>query len=1334
MQKVVTSALQQMMSFSPAANGTSIPAVTAEDLINDGDDSAADDDEEDGEDIEVEVDDEEEGHEMAEGDEDVVKSSLRKLGLMGNVAYIGEETFKCPLCQIKLDSQHAFTLHIRSHNPNDHSNTCRLCGKTLSSASSLDRHMLIHSGERPFKCSLCGMAFTTNGNMHRHMRTHGHGQIGYTARGAKRRAKLLAQRAAKVAAAAAAGEPVDAATISKLKKTALEVSKSPQSFKRRFLDQSPQLQETLTTYSNMINSNVAVPASMEAAAAAAVAAAAAAAAAETSQAQQASKIKPGKNMNTHHKSSSRSTTHNPQMLSSFLGGNDLSGGDFNHAVNGNNNLFNLSQPNINVGGVNWSNNNNGKSAMPEKGKPGRKRKLRPYEMSTNAATAPSAIPNLGASESASLGMNNIGSPLFDLRLSGLNNSASNMTCPICNTSVRSKMDLHYHMATTHSSERLFCLDCGMISENYDIYTKHRCTASIGDVVSALQQNSSADPEQLFSSTNTNRLNFKSAKTISLNGTNATNNFGQQHQGASATSPTSINNSSAAAALQSLLYTAHPDFAALYRRPAAAGGGGPISSPPQSTLPFTQTCNQCAARFSSIKELKHHNETFCHECSKDCLTAKHYLAHTIASHQNSSAIGTTTPVTNTSQLGADNQAFLQAAVGAFLSNFPGFLNLPPAASMMKNNSNTSQLAAMLQQPQFPLGISSNQQGQVSSKVNRHSPAVSPNNNNCNKTTDSMLMADMKPDLADIQSIINMAKYKLPPALQQSAGAQSALQQQQFPSMFNQHQSIRSSLEVNLITNNNAGQQLRSPNRASDAGKFEKRGGDAQHHQPESPASADSAAGALSASMTHTDGNIEVKVEDEQEVATALCLTNRRKPTNNEDVKIKEEATLNEEEDDDVDEDEEDEDDDEKLLVVDDDEDDEEDEGEDLGVKDEEEEDDDQHFDGDDEMSPIKRRVFLELGINAKSAKQELNPAGATPPFRCESCRLSFKSSNAFRRHNRGHTATGGHSHSCPHCPYKSLDKSTLIRHQRTHNGERPFQCAICKYAFTTKANCERHVKKRHKQLKTEAEIAAAMQYNCNMAVTAAATRLVSEKIFIERDELPTSQDTVCRQCGQDFHVNRELRAHLRAPNNTCSQNLKPFICTLCKGAFNTRNNCVRHIIKRHPDTLSEIEMSDAVQQALIETGSCASSLSPNSVSGASSTDRGTKRSLHSSSSSSSSESESPYGAYDDNAGGDSIAPAAPFINTNNGRNVNKRKSSSPSHVSALISPSNSSSNASFAALCQMDQMNDETKGDNKTLPISSFSPLNLSKKENVKSSTKAPGDVVLDLSVKTKFDL
>ncbi|XP_033849289.3 ras-responsive element-binding protein 1-like isoform X1 [Acipenser ruthenus] len=85
-----------------------------------------------------------------------------------------KSTFICPLCEKNCMTQHQLTMHIRQHNSDsggtDHS--CSICGKSLSSASSLDRHMLVHSGERPYKCSVCGQTFTTNGNMHRHMKIH----------------------------------------------------------------------------------------------------------------------------------------------------------------------------------------------------------------------------------------------------------------------------------------------------------------------------------------------------------------------------------------------------------------------------------------------------------------------------------------------------------------------------------------------------------------------------------------------------------------------------------------------------------------------------------------------------------------------------------------------------------------------------------------------------------------------------------------------------------------------------------------------------------------------------------------------------------------------------------------------------------------------------------------------------------------------------------------------------------------------------------------------------------------------------------------------------------
>ncbi|OQR75132.1 hypothetical protein BIW11_00822 [Tropilaelaps mercedesae] len=196
--------------------------------------------------------------------------------------------------------------------------------------------------------------------------------------------------------------------------------------------------------------------------------------------------------------------------------------------------------------------------------------------------------------------------------------------------------------------------------------------------------------------------------------------------------------------------------------------------------------------------------------------------------------------------------------------------------------------------------------------------------------------------------------------------------------------------------------------------------------------------------------------------------------------------------------------------------------------------------------------------ADSAILGVTTAGDTEESTCTMCGLAFKNVQLLKRHFQLHVNA---PFACTLCPYISTDKSTLVRHLRTHNGERPFQCAICKYAFTTKANCERHVRKRHNK-QTKAEIRSAMQYNPHMQ-----SQRLSPTFSAHRD----SGSTVCKYCNKDFKFNRVLRHHLRSLNNSCSR--KPFCCIVCKLGFSTKNNCIRHVLKQHPEF--QHKLSEAV---------------------------------------------------------------------------------------------------------------------------------------------------------------
>ncbi|XP_016887286.1 zinc finger protein 708-like isoform X2 [Cynoglossus semilaevis] len=75
--------------------------------------------------------------------------------------------------------------HLKRHREVVHANgerapqsfVCHICGKDKKCRSQLDRHVIIHTGERPFACDLCPARFNRRGNLQQHLRRmHGVGK------------------------------------------------------------------------------------------------------------------------------------------------------------------------------------------------------------------------------------------------------------------------------------------------------------------------------------------------------------------------------------------------------------------------------------------------------------------------------------------------------------------------------------------------------------------------------------------------------------------------------------------------------------------------------------------------------------------------------------------------------------------------------------------------------------------------------------------------------------------------------------------------------------------------------------------------------------------------------------------------------------------------------------------------------------------------------------------------------------------------------------------------------------------------------------------------------
>ncbi|KAL3215960.1 hypothetical protein MRX96_033315 [Rhipicephalus microplus] len=49
---------------------------------------------------------------------------------------------------------------------------CEYCSYTSDYRAKLNRHMRLHTGERPYQCEVCGRAFTRKDHLQKHLPTH----------------------------------------------------------------------------------------------------------------------------------------------------------------------------------------------------------------------------------------------------------------------------------------------------------------------------------------------------------------------------------------------------------------------------------------------------------------------------------------------------------------------------------------------------------------------------------------------------------------------------------------------------------------------------------------------------------------------------------------------------------------------------------------------------------------------------------------------------------------------------------------------------------------------------------------------------------------------------------------------------------------------------------------------------------------------------------------------------------------------------------------------------------------------------------------------------------